>query len=247
MTNPCGKLKSLKETNRRRQVLPQNCHALLPSLSCWSRPQWNIWTSQITPQLDVCESKWNIWTLMIAEISSLLLTHQDWWWLTYFANPICQFHISLYPLMIRGTQWWWRIWWGWWKERKNKVKEDFTFLGAGATAAPLRRKGSEEIQSFSQLSNGSDLSVNPKCLTTFLDFPFFCFVSKEKILTGQQHIKTWSANGPDWRLIYVNLCKSEQKRIPRVSCVKTKPSQGIRESKTSSPKFLKSNSRIGRA
>ena len=167
--------------------LPQNCHALLPSLSGWSGPQWNIWTSQITPQLDVCESKWNIWTLMIAEISSLLLTHQDWWWLTYFANPICQFHISLYPLMIRGTQWWWRIWWGWWKERKNKVKEDFKFLGAGATAAPLRRKGSEEIQSFSQLSNGSDLSVNPKCLTTFLDFPFHCFVSKEKILTVQQH------------------------------------------------------------
>ena len=95
--------------------LPQNCHALLPSLSGWSRPQWNIWTSQITPQLDVSESKWNIWTLMIAEISSLLLTHQDWWWLTYFANPICQFHISLYPLMIRGTQWWWRTWWGWWK------------------------------------------------------------------------------------------------------------------------------------
>ena len=93
-----------------------NCHALLPSLSGWSRPQWNIWTSQITPQLDVCESKWNIWTLMIAEISSLLLTHQDWWWLTYFANPICQFHISLYPLMIRGTQWWWRIWRGWWKD-----------------------------------------------------------------------------------------------------------------------------------
>ena len=124
---------------------------------------------------------------------------------------------------------------------------DFTLLGAGATAAPLRRKGSEEIQSFSQLSNGSELSVNPKCLTTFLDFPFFCFVSKEKFLTGQQHKKTWSANCPDWRLIYVNLCKSEQKRIPRVSCVKTKPSQGIRESKTSSPKFLKSNSRIGRA
>ena len=69
----------------------------------------------------------------------------------------------------------------------KKYLFDFTLLGAGATAAPLRRKGSEEIQSFSQLSNGSDLSVNPKCLTTFLDFPFFCFVSKEKILTGQQH------------------------------------------------------------
>ena len=56
---------------------------------------------------------------------------------------------------------------------------DFTLLGAGATAAPLRRKGSEEIQSFSQLSNGSDLSVNPKCLTTFLDFPFvFCVQRK---------------------------------------------------------------------
>ena len=132
-------------------------------------------------------------------------------------------------------------------KRKKRYLFDFTLLGAGATAAPLRRKGSEEIQSFSQLSNGSDLSVNPKCLTTFLDFPFFCFVSKEKILTGQQHIKTWSANGPDWRLIYVNICKSEQKRILKVGCVKTKPSQGIRESKTSSPKFLKSNSRIGRA
>ena len=39
---------------------------------------------------------------------------------------------------------------------------DFTLLGAGATAAPLRRKGSEEIQSFSQLSNPSDPSMNPK-------------------------------------------------------------------------------------
>ena len=57
---------------------------------------------------------------------------------------------------------------------------DFTLLGAGATAAPLRRKGSEEIQSFSQLSNGSDLSVNPKCLTTFLDFPFFVLCPKKK-------------------------------------------------------------------
>ena len=74
-------------------------------------------------------------------------------------------------------------------KRTKRYLFDFTLLGAGATAAPLRRKGSEEIQSFSQLSNGSDISVNPKCLTTFLDFPFFCFVSKEKNL-DQQMVRT---------------------------------------------------------
>ena len=65
-------------------------------------------------------------------------------------------------------------------KRKKRYLFDFTLLGAGATAAPLRRKGSEEIQSFSQHSNGSDLSVNPKCLTTFLDFPFFVLCPKKK-------------------------------------------------------------------
>ena len=78
----------------------------------------------------------------------------------------------------------------------KKYLFDFTLLGAGATADPLRRKGSEEIQSFSQLSNGYDLSVNPKCLTTFLDFPFFLFCVQRKILTDQQHkknlISKWS-------------------------------------------------------
>ena len=74
--------------------------------------------------------------------------------------------------------------------KKKQSQRGLQIFGSWCNGAPLRRKGSEEIQSFSQLSNGSDLSVNPKCLTTFLDLPFHCFVSKEKILTGQQHKKT---------------------------------------------------------
>ena len=59
---------------------------------------------------------------MITEISSPLLTDQDWWWRTYFAkNPICQFHISL--------SWWC---WCWWQKQIQGISEsqiDFRILG----------------------------------------------------------------------------------------------------------------------
>ena len=77
-------------------------HAFPPSLSCRSKSQRNIWTSLITSHFStllclritymesrVGESKWNIWTPMITEISSPLLTDQDWWWRTYL--PKTQF------------------------------------------------------------------------------------------------------------------------------------------------------------
>ena len=62
-----------------------------------SKSQRNIWTSLITSDFSrayvtwiysrrVGKSKWNIWTPMITEISSTLLTSQDWWWPTYFAK-----------------------------------------------------------------------------------------------------------------------------------------------------------------
>ena len=115
------------------------------------------------------------------------------------------------------------------KRKKKQSQRGLQIFGSWCNGGPFEEKRFRGNSKFLATFKWFRSFCESKMLDNFSIFPF-CV--QRKNLSRSAAKKTWSANGTDG--------------IPRVGCVKTKPSQGIRESKTSS-KFLKSNSRIGRA